>query len=175
MVRVHIISFITFALTAYAAGPIPAGQNGLGNGQGKQFITGPCSSNADCASACCAQSNGGAPACAAKAVANENGQNRCGNFGKSIGDATNANGRQNSQKSNNSSGLGGAKADPAGAKNLGNGQGKQFITGQCLSDADCASACCAQQNGGAGVCSGVGAAFQAGKTGCGFVDPNSGN
>ncbi|KAG6031418.1 hypothetical protein E4U41_007571 [Claviceps citrina] len=60
--------------------------------------------------------------------------------------------------------------DPAGSKNVGNGQGKQFITGQCLSNADCASDCCAQQDGGVGLCSGVGAQFQAGKTGCGFVD-----
>ncbi|EGR45733.1 uncharacterized protein TRIREDRAFT_34272, partial [Trichoderma reesei QM6a] len=55
----------------------------------------------------------------------------------------------------------------AGAKNLGNGAGQQFITGICLTDADCASGCCAGLNGGA-VCSGVGAQFQNGKTGCGF-------
>lgn len=60
-----------------------------------------------------------------------------------------------------------AVGDPAGAKNLGNGKGQQFITGACLSDADCASGCCAGQNGGA-TCSGVGAQFQNGKTGCGF-------
>lgn len=41
-----------------------------------------------------------------------------------------------------------------------------------MANADCASACCAQQNGGTGVCSGKGAQFEAGKTGCGFVDPN---
>ncbi|KAK5987878.1 Biotrophy-associated secreted protein 2 [Cladobotryum mycophilum] len=56
--------------------------------------------------------------------------------------------------------------DPAGAKNLGNGQGKQFITGACLSNADCASGCCAAVRGGA-LCSGVGAQFQNGKQGCG--------
>ncbi|KIJ27797.1 hypothetical protein M422DRAFT_270978 [Sphaerobolus stellatus SS14] len=33
--------------------------------------------------------------------------------------------------------------DPAGVKNVGNGNGGQFIGGQCLSDADCGSGCCA--------------------------------
>src|ERR1700685_1429975 len=55
--------------------------------------------------------------------------------------------------------------DPNGAKNVGNGQGAQFITGQCLSDADCASGCCANPTG---ICSGPGAATQQGKTGCCF-------
>ncbi|KAJ7652885.1 hypothetical protein B0H17DRAFT_957753, partial [Mycena rosella] len=54
----------------------------------------------------------------------------------------------------------------AGVPNVGNGAGKQFIGGQCLSTADCASGCCA---GPSGICSGVGAQTQAGKTGCGFV------
>jgi hypothetical protein len=55
--------------------------------------------------------------------------------------------------------------DPAGAKNVGNGHGGQFIGGQCLSHADCASGCCALP---CGICSGPGAQFQAGKQGCGF-------
>jgi len=60
---------------------------------------------------------------------------------------------------------GGPAFDPAGVKNVGNGKGTQFIGGQCLSAADCASGCCA---GPSGICSGVGAQTQAGKTGCGF-------
>jgi hypothetical protein len=40
--------------------------------------------------------------------------------------------------------VGGPKFDPAGAKNVGNGHGLQFIGGQCLSTADCASGCCAK-------------------------------
>ncbi|KAJ7169715.1 hypothetical protein C8R46DRAFT_1217371 [Mycena filopes] len=60
---------------------------------------------------------------------------------------------------------GGPKFDPAGTGNVGNGIGKQFIGGQCLSAADCGSGCCA---GPSGICSGVGAQTQAGKTGCGF-------
>jgi hypothetical protein len=61
--------------------------------------------------------------------------------------------------------VGGPKFDPAGAKNVGNGAGRQFIGGQCLSAADCASGCCAKP---CGICSGPGAQFQAGKQGCGF-------
>ena len=60
---------------------------------------------------------------------------------------------------------GGPKFDPAGTKNVGNQRGIQFIGGQCINGKDCASACCA---GPCGICSGIGAQFQAGKTGCGF-------
>lgn len=56
--------------------------------------------------------------------------------------------------------------DPAGVPHVGNGKGEQFITGQCLSDADCGSGCCAFPTG---ICSGPGAAFQQGKQGCGFT------
>lgn len=55
--------------------------------------------------------------------------------------------------------------DPAGPKNVGNGRGQQFIGGQCLDAADCASGCCANP---CGICSGPGAQFQNGKQGCGF-------
>ncbi|KAJ7062927.1 hypothetical protein C8F01DRAFT_1024037, partial [Mycena amicta] len=63
---------------------------------------------------------------------------------------------------------GGPPFDPAGVPNVGtgNGAGKQFIGGQCLSAADCGSGLCA---GPSGICSGVGAQTEAGKTGCGFV------
>ncbi|KAI0850291.1 hypothetical protein F5Y00DRAFT_260589 [Daldinia vernicosa] len=62
----------------------------------------------------------------------------------------------------------------AGAKNVGQGNGQQFITGGCTSDADCSSACCAQvQTTGLGVCSAEAASLQNGKLGCGFVDPNA--
>ncbi|CAG8981565.1 hypothetical protein HYALB_00009984 [Hymenoscyphus albidus] len=59
----------------------------------------------------------------------------------------------------------------AGSKNVGTGKGEQFITGGCTSNADCSSKCCAG-NPEVGVCSAEPAALQAGKTGCGFVDPN---
>lgn len=68
---------------------------------------------------------------------------------------------------NNGQCVGGPKFDPAGEKNVGNGRGLQFIGGQCLSSADCASGCCANP---CGICSGPGAQFQNGKQGCGFGD-----
>lgn len=55
---------------------------------------------------------------------------------------------------------------------MGNGRGEQFITGGCVANADCASACCANNSQGLGVCSAEAAAFQNDKQGCGFVDPN---
>ncbi|KAH8722977.1 hypothetical protein GQ44DRAFT_686083 [Phaeosphaeriaceae sp. PMI808] len=62
----------------------------------------------------------------------------------------------------------------AGAKNVGAGNGAQFITGGCVSNADCSSACCSRVAAtGAGVCSAEAASQQNGKTGCGFNDPNS--
>ncbi|KAI2470369.1 hypothetical protein F4781DRAFT_430391 [Annulohypoxylon bovei var. microspora] len=62
----------------------------------------------------------------------------------------------------------------AGAKNVGQGNGEQFITGGCTADADCQSACCAEvQSSGLGVCSAEAAATQNGKLGCGFVDPDA--
>ncbi|KAK4675968.1 hypothetical protein QC764_507880 [Podospora pseudoanserina] len=60
----------------------------------------------------------------------------------------------------------------AGARNVGQGNGSQFITGGCVNNADCASGCCADANG-VGVCSAEAAQFQNGKNGCGFVDPNA--
>lgn len=60
----------------------------------------------------------------------------------------------------------------AGAKNVGAGNGQQFITGGCVNNSDCASTCCADA-GGIGVCSAEAAQFQNGKNGCGFVDPNA--
>ena len=66
----------------------------------------------------------------------------------------------------------------AGARDVGNGNGQQFTTGGCVSDADCQEGCCAggatsSTGKAAGICSGIGAEFQNGKTGCGFNDPNA--
>lgn len=60
----------------------------------------------------------------------------------------------------------------AGSRNVGKGNGEQFITGGCVNNADCSSGCCANASG-VGVCSAEAAAFQNGKAGCNFVDPNA--
>ena len=62
-------------------------------------------------------------------------------------------------------GLPGPAFDAAGVNKVGNGHGGQFITGRCLSNADCGSGSCA---GPCGVCSGPAVCNAAGKTGCGF-------
>lgn len=76
-----------------------------------------------------------------------------------------AGGAELGQDSQNKTNNGGPAFDPDGARNVGNGAARQFIGGQCLGAADCASGCCA---GPAGICSGPQAATQDGKTGCGF-------
>ncbi|KAF7320195.1 hypothetical protein MKEN_00804000 [Mycena kentingensis (nom. inval.)] len=130
--------------------------------QGTQFITGPCSSDADCASGCCTKNTG---KCGARAVAEgPGGGGGCG-FGSDAG-AVGAAPQAAAPPATLPPNIGGPPFDPAGSANVGNGAGKQFIGGQCLSEKDCASGCCA---GPSGICSGVGAQTQAGKTGCGFV------
>ncbi|KAH8883575.1 hypothetical protein GQ53DRAFT_425617 [Thozetella sp. PMI_491] len=137
-----------------------AGAQNVGNGKGLQFITGQCFSNADCASTCCATKNG-AGVCSGVDVANVDGKTGCG-FVEQGGVAA--------VPAPPAASLAGNTIDTsaAGAQNVGNGKGQQFITGQCFSNADCASTCCANKNG-AGVCSGVDVANVDGKSGCGFV------
>lgn len=140
--------------------------------QGTQFITGACTSDADCASGCCGFNSG---KCAGPVVAQE----RDGGCG--FGDAqpndfaavalTGGNGNQNNG--------GGAQvtatpvgnqvaAETAAVGNGGaaNGAGTQFITGACSSDADCASGCCGFNSG---KCAGPVVA-QERDGGCGFGD-----
>jgi hypothetical protein len=61
---------------------------------------------------------------------------------------------------------GGLAFNPARVKNISNGQGVQFIGGQCLSGVDCVSTC---YTGLSEICSGLGTQTQVGKTECGFV------
>lgn len=150
----------------------PAGDKNVGNGQGLQFITGACLSDADCASECCATLNGSG-VCSAKAAANEQGKQGCGFGGNgeqetvvSTEPAVQATSSAGAQAPVNT----GVNSDAPGAENVGKGNGQQFITGQCLSDADCASKCCAGKAGSSnGACSAIAVANENGKTGCGFV------
>ncbi|KAL7791507.1 hypothetical protein V8C37DRAFT_381910 [Trichoderma ceciliae] len=176
MVRLSIATVFTYALSVYALGD-PAGAKNVGNGQGGQFIGGQCLSGADCASTCCAFITGGG-VCSGIGAQFQAGKSGCGFGGGHVPPQPSAASGSSSGSSDASQGsTNGAAAapagfdasvgDPAGVKNVGNGQGQQFITGACLNDADCASTCCAGLKGGA-VCSGIGAQFQNGKTGCGF-------
>jgi len=144
--------------------PDPNGAPHVGNGEGQQFITGQCLSNADCASACCA-TLGSIGICSGPGAATQQGKTGCG-FGGGGKAAAPAPPPPPAAAPPATSGTG-LKPDPNGAAHVGNGKGEQFITGQCLSNADCQSACCATL-GSIGICSGPGAATQQGKTGCGF-------
>ncbi|EJF56806.1 hypothetical protein DICSQDRAFT_93145, partial [Dichomitus squalens LYAD-421 SS1] len=142
----------------------PAGVKNVGNGHGGQFIGGQCLSNADCGSGCCAGPSG---ICSGPGAQTQAGKTGCGFV---AGGAPVASAPPAAAPVNNGATAapanGGPPFDPAGVKNVGNGHGGQFIGGQCLSNADCGSGCCA---GPSGICSGPGAQTQNGKTGCGFV------
>lgn len=153
------------------------------NGAGTQFITGACSSDADCASGCCGFNSG---KCAGAIVAQER-DGGCG-FGDSspnddaavaLGFTGSApTGSSSGSTSGSTSGMTGASSDtssPGGSSSssstsstsgAGNGNGAQFITGPCDSDADCASGCCGFNSG---KCAGAVIA-QERDGGCGFGD-----
>ncbi|CAK5273945.1 unnamed protein product [Mycena citricolor] len=151
----------------------PAGVKNVGNGAGGQFIGGQCLSGADCGSGCCAGPSG---ICSGVGAQTQAGKTGCG---FTAGSSSLNNGAAAPPPAAAAPpppppaaaaapppNVGGPPFDPAGVKNVGNGKGTQFIGGQCLNAADCASGCCA---GPSGICSGVGAQTQAGKTGCGFT------
>ncbi|KAJ7613675.1 hypothetical protein DFH06DRAFT_1484669 [Mycena polygramma] len=154
---------------ASAGGPPfdPAGAGNVGNGAGKQFIGGQCLSGADCGSGCCAGPSG---ICSGPGAQLQAGKTGCGFGGGAAAPPAPAAAAPPAAPpapaAAGTNAAGGPPFDPAGVPNVGNGAGKQFIGGQCLSAADCGSGCCA---GPSGICSGVGAQTQAGKTGCGFV------
>ncbi|KAK5636766.1 hypothetical protein RRF57_012478 [Xylaria bambusicola] len=141
--------------------PDPAGDANVGNQNQGQFIGGQCINSLDCASTCCA-TFGSIGLCSGVGAQFQAGKTGCG-FGDGGAAATpatpdNSTGSDNSGTDNagntgnngNSGNSGNASSgtvtvDPnaAGSQNVGLGNGSQFITGQCLSDADCASGCCA--------------------------------
>ncbi|KAF2794620.1 hypothetical protein K505DRAFT_324656 [Melanomma pulvis-pyrius CBS 109.77] len=127
---------------------------------GTQFITGACTSDADCASACCGFNSG---KCAAPIPAQER-DGGCG-FGDAqpndpTGRTNNANAQQAAAPAAAEPSAAAAPAAPAAAP------GTQFITGACTSDADCALGCCGFNSG---KCAGPVVA-QERDGGCGFGD-----
>ncbi|KFY67599.1 hypothetical protein V497_00300 [Pseudogymnoascus sp. VKM F-4516 (FW-969)] len=125
---------------------------------GSQFITGACTSDADCASACCGFNSG---KCAGPVVAQER-DGGCG-FGDAQPNDTAAQALTGGASANVNSAAG--QAAPAGTS-AAPAAGSQFITGACTSDADCASACCGFNSG---KCAGPVVA-QERDGGCGFGD-----
>ena len=141
---------------------------------GTQFITGNCTSDADCADGCCGFNSG---KCAGPIIAQER-DGGCG-FGDAqpndnaavaigfTGPAPTANTPAVGKASTTLATIvvSSATASPAAAA------GTQFITGPCTSDADCADSCCGFNSG---KCAGPIIA-QERDGGCGFGDaqPNS--
>ncbi|KAH9989420.1 hypothetical protein F4779DRAFT_265081 [Xylariaceae sp. FL0662B] len=187
MVQITYAAVLAFAVAAFAQLPDPSQDKNFGNGQHKSSIGGKCKSTADCENvteepACCAffVQNGVQSTdfgvCSGAKVDHVAPKAGCGfgDGGSSPSPSTTA------AAASPTTGPAGtatpeATPDPVGDKNIGNGQGQQFITGQCKSSADCGSACCAFIKQGTGVadfgiCSGPGASTQAGKAGCGFGD-----
>ncbi|KIW25976.1 uncharacterized protein PV07_09109 [Cladophialophora immunda] len=173
------------ASTTAAAAAASSGSNNGNVGTGTQFITGPCTSDADCASGCCGFNTG---LCAGAIVAQER-DGGCG-FGDAqpndnaaqllrgqqpTSAATSAPAPANTASTSSgtsSSGSGTSGSNPPidstipGSQNVGKANGSQFITGQCFSDADCASGCCGFNTG---KCAGAIIA-QTRDGGCGFGD-----
>lgn len=163
---------------------LPGAEN-VGKGDASQFITGQCFSDADCASGCCAFNTG---LCAGAVIA----QTRDGGCGFGSGtpndnaaQALTGGGAQatspanaapatptsgsttsSSSSSGTSSSDGTINSSIPGSENVGKGDASQFITGQCFSDADCASGCCGFNSG---LCAGAVIA-QTRDGGCGFGD-----
>lgn len=158
----------------------------MSQGTGTQFITGPCTSDGDCASGCCGFKSG---KCAGAVVAQER-DGGCGfgdaqpndnaakalTGGASASTAIAANSPATAATAPAAAPAAATGASSAadaaapGASNVGNGAGKQFITGACKSDADCASGCCGFNSG---KCAGAVVAQQR-DGGCGFgnAQPN---
>ncbi|KAF2441296.1 hypothetical protein P171DRAFT_475680 [Karstenula rhodostoma CBS 690.94] len=140
--------------------------------QGTQFITGACTSDADCATLCCGFRTS---KCAAVIPAQER-DGGCG-FGNA---QSNAGPNVNTGAAAGGNGtvavLISTRVSPAPTSAAGTDSGKvlgtQFITGACTSDADCATLCCGFRTS---KCAAVIPA-QERDGGCGFgnAQPNAG-
>ncbi|KAH8656706.1 hypothetical protein BGZ60DRAFT_518827 [Tricladium varicosporioides] len=138
---------------------------------GLQFITGACTSDAACQSGCCGFNTG---KCAGAIVAQER-DGGCG-FGNPTPNAIAASSlgfkgqapTAGASKAVNAPVVAttAAAAAPTSSNGPGNKAGKQFITGPCTSDADCAQSCCGFKSG---KCAGPVVA-QERDGGCGFGD-----
>ncbi|KAI0707537.1 hypothetical protein C8T65DRAFT_650846 [Cerioporus squamosus] len=129
---------------------------------GTQFITGPCGSDADCASGCCGFNSG---KCAGAIIAQER-DGGCG-FGDAQPNDNAARVLRGQAPATAAAAAPAAPSAPAASSGSGKPPGTQFITGPCGSDADCASGCCGFNSG---KCAGAIIA-QERDGGCGFGNP----
>ena len=135
-------------------------------GQGTQFITGPCTSDADCADGCCGFNTG---KCAGPIVAQEfDGGCGFGNAQPNNNAALALLGEATTESTTTTTAVA-AQASTA-TSSASKATGTQFITGPCTSDADCADGCCGFNTG---KCAGPIVAQEV-DGGCGFgnAQPN---
>ncbi|KAJ7290035.1 hypothetical protein C8J57DRAFT_1705534 [Mycena rebaudengoi] len=149
------------APAAPAATPAAAGS---GKAAGTQFITGPCASDAECASGCC---NAATALCAARLVALEGAGCGFGSANAGAGAAKPVGGAAPAAPAAGAAAP--PAAPPAAAAGSGKPLGTQFITGACASDAECASGCC---NAKTALCAARLVALEG--AGCGFGSANAG-
>ncbi|KAI1252738.1 hypothetical protein MGN70_004942 [Eutypa lata] len=178
MVHATLSTVLIFALTALAMPapapqvPDPAQVGRIGNGAGEQFIGGQCISSADCAvTACCAtlrrQGLEDIGVCSGLQADKQAGKIGCG-FGDD-GVAPPPPAATTTVNGGVAAPTGNAGLDEPGLGDVGTGNGQQFITGPCTSDADCASGCCtpgAGTDATQGTCAARLVALEAGGRGC---------
>jgi len=145
------VLFLNLALlSATSASPLDFARRQAGT----QFITGECASDAECASTCCGFNSG---LCAAIFPAQE----RDGGCG--FGDP---------EPNNPLLARAISRRETAASASISRRQaGTQFITGECASDAECASTCCGFNSG---LCAAIIPA-QDRDGGCGFGDAEPNN
>lgn len=135
----------------------------LSTAVGTQFITGNCTTDTDCADSCCGFNTG---KCAGAIIAQQR-DGGCG-FGDAAPNdvAAVALGFTGAVGTGKASGSTASATIAAAASTASAATGKQFITGVCKSDAECANGCCGFNSG---KCAGAIVA-QERDEGCGFGD-----
>jgi len=129
---------------------------------GTQFITGPCTADADCASGCC---NAQTALCAAWLVALEGAGCGFGSPSAGAGAAKPVAAAATGVSTDVAAPVAVASTTVAAAASTGT----QFITGACTADADCASGCCNAQTA---LCAARLVALEG--AGCGFGSSSAG-
>ncbi|KAJ7290037.1 hypothetical protein C8J57DRAFT_1610449 [Mycena rebaudengoi] len=165
-----LVNFALFA-TAVVIPRVPAGT---------QFVTGPCTADADCAEGCCAFTTG---KCAGPVIAltrdggcgfgtatpNANAAIALGQFPGAVEAFSQSLAAAGVAAAPTQNGAAAALAATPAAAGSGKPLGTQFITGPCASDAECDSGCC---NAATAVCNARRVALEG--AGCGFGSANAG-
>ncbi|KAJ7723842.1 hypothetical protein DFH07DRAFT_971424 [Mycena maculata] len=131
---------------------------------GTQFITGPCTADADCASGCCSAATA---LCAARLVALEGAGCGFGSSSAGVGAAKPLATAASAASTDDSAA--GAAVVASTTVAAAASTGTQFITGTCAADADCASGCCSAATG---LCAARLVALEG--AGCGFGSSSAG-